>query len=779
MEHSRKAISHTNENGNPPLLARHLQQVATNAGDFASGFDSGGWGYLAGLWHDLGKYHSRFQHALEALQENKDAKVDKPPHAAAGAFWASERFEAANRIYEGRILECLIACHHTGLQDWERLRERLDDDPKNREWLEWQELRRDLEQTAAKDGTTDLLNHSLPERPSFKDGFSLSFWLRMLFSCLIDADRLDAEANRTGKERKAYPRLVPDLKDLFDAHMARMAAETAARLANGELQPHVVEARNTVLADCRRAGEKRDKGFFTLTVPTGGGKTLSSMAFALEHAERHGMERVIYVIPYTSIIEQNAAVFKNIFGEQNVIEHHSNFDGGGVEKTNNDHQASRHDQACENWDAPIIVTTSVQFFESLFAASTKRVRKLHNIANSVVILDEAQLLPPEFLFPILRALDELKNNYGVSVVFCTATQPALGKDNPALAKFGPDLSNAEIVADKETLFRVLQRTRIRRLPELLETPQGWDSLAPRLARHEQVLCIVNRRDDARALYQSLKAVLPGQDEGLFHLSALMCPAHRTAVVNTIRTRLKYRLPVRVISTQLIEAGVDVDFPVVYRALAGLDSIAQAAGRCNREGLQDVGEVFLFRPEKLPPAGILRLGEDATGRVLRQFSPEDDPIHPKCIKRYFFSLYNEKLDKDYFDKKKILEKLKVKEIRLVSPKMATVADEFRFIQDGNLPVVVWQDDAQDDWAKESLKIAALLQSGLQPERWLLRKLQRFTVTIPRSWHQELCRSSDIKETIQEIYLQTAKTHYTLDLGFIGNDARFQDVETFIV
>lgn len=776
--HASGAIAHTSNSGSPHLLAKHLRQVSQRSAVFAQAFADDGWAGLAGLWHDLGKYHAQFQEALWILQNDKNARVDKPPHAAAGAFWARECLAAAGREPHARILEFLIACHHTGLQDWADLRRRLDD-ADSRETKVWRELRPQLPEQMQKDGTEAFLQQNLPAGlPDFKDGFGFSFWLRMLFSCLIDADRLDAEASSQG-ERPPYPPLVPELKSRFDQSMQKMDARTTQRLANAELQADVVKARRDVLADCRRAGAERDRGFFTLTVPTGGGKTLSSMAFALEHAEKHGMERVIYVIPYTSIIEQNAGVFKEIFGAENVIEHHSTFDDSAVRKDDSAHQAPSHDRACENWDAPIIVTTSVQFFESLFAASTKRVRKLHNIANSVVILDEAQLLPPEFLQPILKALEELKTHYGVSVVLCTATQPALGRGNPALARFGIDLENAEIVRDKEHLFKTLRRTTIQRLPELLDTPQEWPVLAERLARHEQVLCIVNRRDDARALYQALKAELPGQDEGLFHLSALMCPLHRRAVIAEIKARLHDHLPTRVISTQLIEAGVDVDFPVVYRALAGLDSIAQAAGRCNREGLRAVGEVFLFRPEKRAPAGLLRLGEQATTLLLKRFALQDDPLLPEWIERYFKTLHSQI---ETFDKERILEKLKVKETPLVSPHLATVAEKFRFIQDGNLSVIVWHDADDLAWAAESSKRAGLLRAARatgQPETWLLRRLQQVTVTIPRTWHQEMCKQGDIEEIFPGIFLQTVKTLYTDTLGFVGNDSRFQDAESFIV
>jgi len=321
-------------------------------------------------------------------------------------------------------------------------------------------------------------------------------------------------------------------------------------------------------------------GIYTLTVPTGGGKTLSSMGFALNHAVKYGKHRVIYVIPYTSIIEQTADQFRAIFGEA-VIEHHSNLDSTDEAKEN-----ARSRLACENWDAPVIVTTTVQFFESLFASRTSRCRKLHNIVNSVVILDEAQLLPPDFLAPILEALKELQKNYGVTVVFCTATQPALGPHKTMDFDFKGIDGMKEIMDDPAMLHKALKRTEIRQVRNL--EPLTWDDVAGEITNNESVLCIVNRRDDARTLWE----LLP---EGSIHLSALMCGAHRVRKIKEIKERLRNGVPTRVVSTQLVETGVDVDFPVVYRAMAGLDSIAQAAGRCNREGLRAKGKVFVFTP----------------------------------------------------------------------------------------------------------------------------------------------------------------------------------------
>jgi CRISPR-associated endonuclease/helicase Cas3 len=332
--------------------------------------------------------------------------------------------------------------------------------------------------------------------------------------------------------------------------------------------------RKEVLTACREAA--RDAaGLYSLTVPTGGGKTLSGLAFALEHAVRHGKSRIVYVIAYTSIIEQTAQVLSEIFGPENVVEHHSNLAP--------ERETERSRLASENWDAPILVTTNVQFFESLYAARSSRCRKLHNLVNSVVILDEAQLLPPELLTPCVDVLNHLTRHYGVTVLLSTATQPALPGLDPA----------REIVPDKIRLYETLKRTEIR-FPDSLQEPTDWETVAEELRRHEQALCVVNTRRDCYDLFR----LMP---EGTIHLSALMCGEHRSQVIAEIKRHLKEGAPCRVISTQLVEGGVDLDFPVVYRALAGLDSIAQAAGRCNREGRLNaegrLGVVRVFVPPK--------------------------------------------------------------------------------------------------------------------------------------------------------------------------------------
>jgi CRISPR-associated endonuclease/helicase Cas3 len=512
----------------PHDLLEHLSNVGTLAAAFAEQFGSG-WARLAGRWHDLGKYRPRFQRYIRlASGFEADAHIKgeagKAPHSTAGAVLATDRFGSA-----GRVLAYLIAGHHAGLADWfGGLEVRLGN----------ADSRDELNEALAANPPAELLDAGgfkpdLRAIPGGKNGFAL--WVRMLFSALVDADFLDTERYMDPDKftrRNRWPALS-ELAPRFDAHMARLATLALPTPVNA--------LRADILRQCREKAAAAAPGLFSLTVPTGGGKTLSGMAFALEHARAHGKRRVIHVIPYTSIIEQTADIFRAIFGEA-VIEHHSNAESD-PERENH---ASR--LACENWDAPVVVTTNVQFFESLFAARTSRCRKLHNLVDSVVILDEAQLLPPEFLQPMLDVLNLLTQHYGVTVVLSTATQPALSTRAYFDARQNlRGLDNVrEIIGDPDALYRSLERVQVR-LPADWQTPADWPRLALELATHDSVLAIVNTRKDARALWEQMQRI----DAGTLHLSALMCGAHRSQVIGDIKARLKAGVPTRVVSTQLV------------------------------------------------------------------------------------------------------------------------------------------------------------------------------------------------------------------------------------
>jgi CRISPR-associated endonuclease/helicase Cas3 len=450
-------------------------------------------------------------------------------------------------------------------------------------------------------------------------------------------------------------------------------------------------------------------------VPTGGGKTLSSMAFALKHAKQHGQCRVIYVIPFTSIIEQNAAVFRGVFGNEAVLEHHSNY-----EPKDEDHRTRL---ASENWDAPIVVTTNVQFFESLFAYRTGKCRKLHNIANSVIILDEVQALPSELLLPCIEAMRELALHYKCSLVLCSATQPAIQLRND----FPQGLAEVrEIARSPIQLAKSLERTTVTDLDQ-----QKDESLAERLRQHETVLCIVNTRKHALGLYERLAG-----EGNIFHLSASLCPVDRSKILGDIRRALKEQQQCRVISTQLVEAGVDIDFPVVYRAITGIDSIAQAAGRCNREGLQERGYVFVFRSEHKLPVGYFRHTAQAAESIMRRFS--EDVLSLEAIEEYFRDYYWSQGER--LDSKGILRLLPQGDLKLDFP-FRKVAETFQMIEDTYKPVIVPRDEEAERLIEQARRAEFL--------RGYSRKLQKYTVQINQHTWQKLLDAGCL-EIVRDIF-----------------------------
>lgn len=706
-------------------LGEHLLGVGQRAGEYARAFGSGDWAGIAGLWHDLGKYSAEFQRRIKSVsgyEAHLEGQAGRVDHSTAGAQYAIQEFGL-----HGRILAYLIAGHHAGLPDWHTsdtpgraLKVRLDDGS---------HLERALNQPIP----PEILSQTQPTSPLLGKAEGFALWVRMLFSCLVDADFLDTEAFMDadkGARRSKTPQLS-ELLPRFNSYMEANFADATPTRVN--------EIRTEVLRQCRKKASE-SPGCFSLTVPTGGGKTLSSLAFALEHAERHGKRRVIYAIPYTSIIEQTANVFRDIFPNA-VIEHHSNLDP--------EMETVESRLAAENWDAPLIVTTNVQFFESLFAARTSRCRKLHNIVNSVVVLDEAQLLPPEFLQPILDVMNLLVRHYGVTFVLSTATQPALG----TIETFQRTLRGLdrvrEIIDDPDALNRDLARVTYT-LPANYHQGETWDDVADQLREHPSVLAIVNSRADAQELHRRMLG-------GTVHLSALMCGEHRSRVIASIKKRLRAGDGVRVVSTQLVEAGVDVDFPVVYRALAGLDSIVQAAGRCNREGRLERGRVMVFVPPKPAPPGPLRKAADATVSLLT--GQRDPTFDAALFQAYFKRFYSDALSLDKHEITDLLKPEGENEDQL-KVQFRTAAQRFRLIDEsGYHSVIVRYDDSPG-------LIGRLQKEG--PERWLMRKLQRYTVSLPKHQFRKLVDAGDVKEIWTGMFAQTSDVSYHPELGLLVDE-----------
>lgn len=735
MQDTMDAISHIriNADGEPEFrpLVEHLGGVAQKAASFAGEFGAQDWARYSGMLHDLGKYSTDFQRYIRA-QNDLDAHIETAPsrvnHSTAGAVYAAE-----NMGTTGAIPAYLIAGHHAGLPDFHSadsgrsaLNNRLREGRKAGL----------LDQALAGRVPREVLEVTAPTSTpqGGQDGFHL--WVRMLFSCLVDGDFLDTESFMNPEKSKARGTFPPlsQLRDALNRHMEYLARNADPTPLNA--------IRAEIYRQCLDAADG-DPGLFSLTVPTGGGKTLASLVFALRHAESHGKRRVIYAIPYTSIIEQTADVFREVLGDLQdaLIEHHSNAES---DPEREDHKTRL---ACENWDAPLIVTTNVQLFESLFAARTSRCRKLHNIANSVIILDEAQTLPPEFLQPMVNCMRLLAEHYGVSFVFCTATQPELGSRKGFDSLFKGLDGIREIMDDVGGLYRTLKRVNVH-LPPDLHAPTDWETLAGELAALDRsVLCIVNRREDCRVLYELLHR---SDGAPVYHLSALMCGQHRSDLIAEIKQRLKAGDTVKVISTQLVEAGVDLDFPVVYRALAGLDAIAQAAGRCNREDrLPGGGEVHVFIPPKEPPPGLLRQAAQKTRQVLH--GVEDDPLTPERFRRFFTEFYGDAET----DKRGIEDLLAVQPGFAVS--FRTAAAKFRLIDD----------DYSDTLFVKHGKGAELLDllAAKGPERWLLRKLQRYAVNLPKWDITRLQAESQIAEPYPGMFVQTVDTLYHTKMGVL--------------
>ena len=466
----------------------------------------------------------------------------------------------------------------------------------------------------------------------------LEFATRMIFSSLVDADYLDTEKHYLGGKEREVNKLDPgELLKKLETERDKKVLNARANNADENL----IRIRNQIFDDCFEKAEK-PQGFFSLTVPTGGGKTLSAMEFALRHAQIHNLRRVIVVIPYLSIIEQNAKEYREILGKENVIENHSSVKIEAEEDEKNRKSEKRRrnmlEYAAENWDAPIIVTTSVQFIESLFAHKPSKCRKLHNIANSVVIFDEVQTLPAKLLEPLFSVWRELQENYGVSFVFSTATQPAFRQNNFNFENGFTKDELIEITENTDEIFKKLNRVKYEF--KEFQKPKTWNEIADEMKYEKQILCVVNTRKHAFELWDELSQKLQGSEkEGLFHLSSAMCAEHRLGIIEEIKTLLKKNKPCCVVSTQLVEAGVDIDFPVLFRAISPLDSIVQAAGRCNREGKLEKGRVVVFTPsENILPPGIYKTSTQITGSLLHSFNEETLAIDHEIFGNYFSRVY---------------------------------------------------------------------------------------------------------------------------------------------
>lgn len=676
-------------------LQAHADGVRQLCEQFAAAFGSMEAASLIGTVHDAGKVHPDFQAHLRGEPQNH-------PHAADGAKWLDTHVPTL-----GRLLAYTVDGHHAGLPDG------VGDDTSLTSHLCKAKEPQGIEADPPKD-VRELLPDFIKNGDREEVPHKLWLWVKMLFSCLVDADWLDTERFMDADRAASRPEKFDNIPTLLARYHARMATFRADTPVN-KLRADILHA---VLDKAKNA-----PGLYTLTVPTGGGKTLASLGFALEHAKAHNKCKIIYAIPYSTIIEQTSKTLSDILGAHNVLEHHAE----AKWREDKDEVANPLRQLTENWDGvPVVVTTNVQFFESFYSAQSSRCRKLHNVANSVIILDEAQKLPEKFLAPCAELLRRLVTDYGCTVVLCTATQPDLSAFR---------LSGAtELAPNVNGLYAALRRVDYHLLGRM-----EWADLANRIAQEPGALCVVNTRQDARDLYAELAAHKPGDT---FHLSTWMCPAHRRDVITAIRERLKAGTPTYVVSTSLIEAGVDLDFPAVFRALAGLDSLAQAAGRCNREGkLKNPdgtpahGQVYLFEEPKPCVMGTLRKAIFAAGLLPEGL--DEAPHHPAAFTAFFKEYFNGLNDRgeNLLTKLHNPRNLRFREVSELFRMIPDEGEETVFVPYGNAKDIL-EEAIEKGLTKERLR--ALRGVRLQVRRRDFARLRAptpLTIFNPETGHRE--------------------------------------------
>ena len=698
----------------------HQRGVAILAKSFSSQFGMGDIGYLMGLLHDKGKEQNDWQRYIQGVTGyNKDfLNVKKGPnHAYVGAIIAKNNYD-----WIGSLIAQPIAGHHRGLYDY------CDYD---------EETKRELPHDIKVD---EKVPYNVPKLVNLEK-HDLHHIIRMLFSCLVDADSLDTESFMLPEQakRRGSRTSMKELLQLLERHIQLLRENSVVSDVN--------QIRNEVQKQCVLKSEG-EVGFYSLTVPTGGGKTLSSVLWALHHAVKNNLQRIIIAIPYTSIIVQTASVLKGIFGDENVLEHHSDIN---IEDVDDEELREKMQLATENWDYPIIVTTNVQFFESLFSNKRSDCRKLHNIVKSVVILDEVQTLPLAFYKPIVKTLDTLMRVFGTSVLFTTASQPILtGKIEGAnpIVSFNALTNVKEIIPAKAQLHDRLRRVKL----EFMDGSQSYDEIANKLSEFNCVLCIVNTRRDAKEIFCRLP------DEGIrIHLSRMMCPAHVSESILRVKEALKCASgePIRVVATQLIEAGVDIDFPVVFRQEAGLDSILQAAGRCNREGKQTICTTYVFSLGKEHPLPRGFISQTNNARL--NMGNQHDWFAPEAMNSYFKQLHSRI---DNFDEKQIQE-------LLYKPKceFEEAAKKFHLIDDNTVSVII-------NW-KDSLSLYRQLSSQ-GPTYSLMKQLTKYSVNVRERDFKLLQETGAVEEPFKNIYVITNKIFYKEDVGLTTENQWLEEI-----
>jgi CRISPR-associated endonuclease/helicase Cas3 len=694
-----KFIAHLqNEKGDFHNLDQHLKAVgelAENSLSIANPnlSEIAKW---AGLLHDLGKYRDEFQAYLNS--EGEIASSKETHHAVYGAALTFKKATETRNMAWLPIAFAILA-HHGKLHNKGELAGKFQE----------------YETDKAVPPLIEKFEQELGEIPEnlndndfLKNTLRLEFATRMIFSALVDADRYDTAYHANNWQNPEKIEFKP--QELLEK-LKQVSQEKSENAKKSGVDEKLINLRNKIFADCLKKAEEKS-GFFSLTVPTGGAKTLSSMAFALKHAEFHGKRRVIVVIPFLSIIEQNAKEYRQVFGDEVVVENHSAIEI--KENSDDKDDLNRLSLITENWDAPVIVTTSVQFIESLFSNRTSKCRKLHNIANSVVIFDEIQTLPAKLLEPLFSVWRELVENYGVTFVFSTATQPAFKKNDFNFTKGLNENELTEITEATEEIYKTLNRVNYEFKD--FQTPKTWTQIGDEMKAEPQVMSVLNTRKHAFELWDELHGKLAEpREHGIYHLSSAMCAEHRLQTIETIKSRLKNGETCKVVSTQLVEAGVDLDFPVLFRAIAPLDSIVQAAGRCNREGKLEKGRVVVFTPsDNKIPSGIYRVATDETCLMLPNLSEEDLAVNHEIFADYFGRIYPRVSTGDEIQKNR--EQLNFKE----------VAKDAKVIDNEGIGVIVPFGKAKE--IIEKIRLKNFRTDKLIFFRDDMRSLQRFMVNL---------------------------------------------------
>ena len=690
-------------------LYEHIKNVAELSKKFSECLILSDYAEIIGMLHDIGKYSNRFQ---QRINGNDKIKVD---HSTCGA----------QEAFKMKLLMAAfcIAGHHGGIPNI-GVRTDSENDP-----TLTGRLKRNTEDYSAWINEVDRSKFKPIAEPFTKNRIPYTFILRFLFSCLVDADYLDTENFMSnGAVLRDSGEDLTYLLNLLNKHIEKW------QNPSGKLNI----LRTQMLNECIDVGKNCNEKLFTLTVPTGGGKTISSMAFALNYAVKHSKKRIIYVIPYTSIIEQNAEVFRKIFGMNNVLENHSNVDFDSLDNETKIQMML----AAENWNSPIVVTTAVQFFESMFSNKPSKCRKIHNIADSVVIFDEAQMLPLDYLLPCATAIRQLAENYNSAVVLCTATQPNF-QSILNLTEKTNKLQLTEICKSAEKMADDFRRVNFKYEGKLED-----DEIALELKQCKQVLCIVNKKAHAQKIYSML-----GESDENFHLSTYMYPAHRQQVLDEIIKRLDENKPCRVVSTSLVEAGVDIDFPTVYRAISGIDSILQAGGRCNRENKRNSAEsvVHIFNTDE-----VLSYQQTNTNAAMAVIKKYGDKIYlPEAIKMYFDDLYYYRdIDKTHkvFDKKDIIN-------GITNLEFETVSQRFKMIENDTKALYICTDENKEE-------INQLRNGNYTKE--LFRSLQKYVVNLYERDFNKLNEVCAIEYVDNSFYILADNKYYSSKSGITFPD-----------